>query len=85
MTPDEREEFIDAVGAVVAAAVASDRAAPYPPEHAKWVELAIKKQAQSVSLRQAIIEKSITGLVWAGIIGLGLMIREWLNMKGLKI
>ena len=85
MTPDEQEQFIDAISVAVAAAVATDKAAMYPPEHAQWVELAIKKQAQSIAFREAIIEKSITGLVWAGIVGIGLILREWLNAHGLKI
>ena len=85
MTPDEQEQFIDAVTAAVAAAVTADKATMYPPEHSQWVELAIKRQAQSIALRQAIIEKSITGLVWAGIVGLTLVVREWLNAHGLKI
>jgi hypothetical protein len=85
MTPDEQEQFINAVTAAVAAVVTADKATMYPPEHSQWVELAIKRQAQSIALRQAIIEKSITGLVWAGIVGLTLVIREWLNAHGLKI
>ena len=85
MTPDEQEQFINAVTAAVVAAVTADKATMYPPEHSQWVELAIKRQAQSIALRQAIIEKSITGLVWAGIVGLTLVIREWLNAHGLKI
>ena len=85
MTPDEQQQFIDAVTAAVAAVVTADKAMMYPPEHSQWVELAIKRQAQSIALRQAIIEKSITGLVWAGIVGLTLVIRDWLNAHGLKI
>ena len=82
MTPDEQEQLIDAISVAVAAAVATDKAMVYPPEHALWVELAIKKQAQSIAFREAIIEKSITGLVWAGIVGIGLILREWLNAHG---
>jgi hypothetical protein len=85
MTPDEQEQFIDAVAAAVAAAVAVDKATMYPPEHERWVELAIKKQAQSIAFRQSVIEKSLTGLIWAAVIGLGIILREWLNAHGLKI
>ena len=85
MTPDEQEQFIDAVSAAVAAAVATDKISHYPPEHQEWVELAIKKQHQTIAFRQAVIEKSVGGLVWAAIVGFLLIIREWLNLKGLKI
>jgi hypothetical protein len=65
--------------------MATDKTLVYPPQHAEWVELAIKKQAQSIAFRQAVIEKSTTALVWAGILGLGVMIKTWLNSVGLKI
>lgn len=85
MTPNEQEQLIDAISIAVATAVATDKAMVYPLEHAQWVELAIKKQAQSIAFRQSVIEKSLTGLVWAGIVGFGLIMREWLNAHGLKI
>lgn len=50
----------------------------------QWVRLAIKRQAQSINLRQAIVEKSLTGLVWAGIVGLGTVIYEYLKGHGWK-
>ena len=37
ITPDEQEQFINAVTAAVAAAVAADKATTYPPEHSQWV------------------------------------------------
>ena len=85
MTPNEQEQLIDAISIAVATAVATDKPSLYPPEHAQWVELAIKKQAQSIAFRQSVIEKSLTGLVWAGIVGIGLIMREWLNAHGLTI
>jgi hypothetical protein len=53
-------------------------------EERMWVKLAIKKEAQSISLRQAIIEKSLTGLVWAAIAGLGVVMFEYLKAHGWK-
>lgn len=51
-------------------------------EHA-WVKLAIKREAQMISFRQAVIEKTLIGLVWAGIVALGLVIREYAIAHGM--
>lgn len=51
-------------------------------EHA-WVKLAIRRQAQMISFRQAVIEKTLIGLVWAGILGLGLVLREYAIAHGI--
>ena len=40
-------------------------------EERQWVRLAIQSEAQSIKLRQAIIEKTTTALVWAVIVGFG--------------
>ena len=53
-------------------------------EERTWTKLAIQREAQSIKLRQAIIEKSLTGLVWLGIVGLGLMLKEWATNHGYK-
>lgn len=50
----------------------------------QWVRLAIKRQAQSIRLREAIVEKSLTGLVWAGIVGAGVVVMEYLKGHGWK-
>ena len=54
------------------------------PEQRQWVELAIQREAQSIRLRQAIIEKTLTGLVWAGVVGLGVIVMTWLESHGFK-
>lgn len=51
----------------------------------QWVRLAIKRQAQSIKLREAIVEKSITGLVWAGIVGAGTVVYEYLKGHGWRL
>ena len=50
----------------------------------RWVRLAIQRQEQSIRLRQAIIEKTLAGLIWAGILGLGAVVLEYLRAHGLK-
>lgn len=49
-----------------------------------WVRLAIKREAQSIALRQAIIEKSLAGLVWSAIVGFGVILFEYLKAHGWK-
>ena len=51
-------------------------------EHA-WVKLAIKREAQMIAFRSAVIEKTLMGLVWAGIVALGLVIREYAIAHGM--
>lgn len=63
-------------------AVAANSARQLTAEQCRWVELAIQREAQSIRLRQAIIEKSLAGLVWAAIVGLGAIVYEWLQAHG---
>ena len=49
-----------------------------------WVRLAIQREAQSIALRQAIIEKTLAGLIWAGLAALGLALLEWAKNHGYK-
>lgn len=53
-------------------------------EEQQWVRLAIAKEAQSIKLRQAIIEKSLAGLVWSAIVGLGFIFLDFLKSHGFK-
>lgn len=85
MNQQERQEFAEEVAVAIAKAMSKNPQTEYPPEHAQWVELAIKRQAQSIKLRDAIIEKSISGLIWMAILGLLLIIREWLNNHGVRV
>jgi hypothetical protein len=50
----------------------------------RWVRMAIKKEAQSIAFRNAVIEKSLGGLVWAGIAFAGYLMLEFLKAKGFK-
>ena len=44
------------------------------PEQRQWVELAIQREAQSIRLRQAIIEKTLSGLIWSGVVAVGYIV-----------
>jgi hypothetical protein len=44
---------------------------PLSPEEVHWVRMAIKAEAERASLRKAIIEKSLAGLAWMALAGIG--------------
>ena len=78
MTADERSELIaDLTAALKNSAHLSD-------EEQQWVRLAIKKEAQSIKLREAIIEKSLVGLVWMGLVGILYILKEFLFNHGIN-
>ena len=81
MTNDERDEFISAIAQAVAEKA---KPASLTDDEQRWVRMAIQREAQSIELRKAIIEKTLGGLVWAGLVGLGLILLEWLETHGYK-
>lgn len=52
-------------------------------EH-RWVQLAIKREVQVIAFRQSVIDKTLTGLVWSLILGLGVIVKEYLAAHGWK-
>lgn len=54
------------------------------PDEQNWVRLAIAREARREKLQQAIIEKSLTGLVWAAVVGLGYLFLDFLKNHGMK-
>lgn len=83
---DRHEEHISIViRAAVQEAVTEAVENRMPPEEErKWVQLAMKREARREALHNAIIEKSLTALVWAGIAGVGVILLEWLKLHGWK-
>lgn len=81
MTPEERREFIADIAAAVQlkAPVAS-----FNEDEVTALKLLIKKQEQSIALRKAIIEKSLSSLIWSGFIALGYIFIEWATAHGYK-
>ena len=82
MTPTERQEFIADIAAAIRVR-STDTS--LTDEEISYVRLAIQKESQSIKLRQAIIEKTLTGIVWLGIMGLGALVVSWLNQHGMKV
>jgi len=68
MSPDERQELIALVTTAVEAAVINNRLSP---DEIHWVRMAIQAEAERASLRKAIIEKSLAGLMWIAIVAAG--------------
>jgi hypothetical protein len=78
MNQSERAELIaDIAAAIKASSNLSD-------DEVRWVKLAIHKQEQSIKLRQAIIEKTLGGLVWAALAGLAYLLFDFAKNHGFK-
>ena len=75
MTPQERAEF----AADIAAAL-MERQAPIEvlsDDEIRVLKLLINRQEQSIALRQSIIEKSLTSLLVAAVMGVFVMASGW--------
>jgi hypothetical protein len=66
------EQLPDRIEGAVGRAMAASH--QLTAEQHQWVLLAIQREAQSIRLRQAIIEKTLAGLVWAAVVGLGVLV-----------
>lgn len=71
-----RETITQAVQSAMPKAMLTD------DEH-RWVQLAIKREVQQIAFRQAVIEKSSIALIWAGIVFLGIVAREYMVAHGM--
>jgi hypothetical protein len=82
MTPQERQDFIsDLTKAIQDASTGQELS----EQEQQWVRMAIQREAQSIALRRAIIEKSLGGLVWAGIVGLGYVLLDFARNHGIRL
>lgn len=81
MSPEERAQLI----AEIATAIGNSRSNELTEEERQWVRLAIAAEARKIKFRDAVIEKSLAGLVWAAILGIGYLILDFLRNHGLKV
>lgn len=81
MTPEERSELIADIVLALTAAPKKELTA----EELDWVRLAIAAEARKIKFRDAVIEKSLTGLVWSAILGFGYVLLDFLKSHGLKL
>jgi chorismate mutase len=79
MTPQERAEFIAELKAAM-----HQTPICLSEEEQQWVRMAIQREAQSIALRRAIIEKTLASLAWSAVVGLGLMFMSYLKDHGWK-
>ena len=79
MTPQERADFISDVAAAI-------QLLPpvLSPDEQRWVRMAIQREAEKAALRKAIIEKTLGGLVWSLIVGIGYLILDFFKNHGFK-
>ena len=54
-------------------------------EELRWVRLAIQVEAQRIRVRQAIIEKTLTGLVWMLLVALGYILLDYFQARGFNL
>lgn len=78
MSPEDRKELISEL-IIELKAVNS-----LTDDEQRWVRMAIEREAQSIALRKAIIEKTLTSLVWLFVVGLIAIFWEFLKEHGLK-
>lgn len=81
MTPEERAAF----AAEIASCLRPTASSNLTEEEQRWVRMAIQREAQSIELRRAIIEKSLGSLAWSAIVGLGLLVLDYLKNHGLRM
>ena len=81
MTKAERDELVAEIAAAVRTRAGDSG---LTDDEQRWVRMAIQREAQSIELRKAIIEKSLTGLVWMGIVGVGSIFLSWATAHGFK-
>lgn len=81
MTPEERQQLALEIAQIL-------QAAPKPQlseEELQWVRLAIEAESRKIKFRDAVIEKSLSGLVWSAIVGFGYILLDFLKNHGLKL
>lgn len=81
MTAEERAQLI----AEIAAAIGNARSNELTEEERQWVRLAIAAEARKIKFRDAVIEKTITGLIWSGVLGIGYVFLDFFRNHGLKL
>jgi hypothetical protein len=73
MNPEEKQQFIASIVEAIRHedAQRTDEDRKLTGEEKQWIRLAIKREAQKAEVRQAIIEKTLAGLVWSAVVGFG--------------
>lgn len=80
MTLEERQQLI----AEIAEALRHTKDKELSDEELQWVRLAIAAEARKIKFRDAVIEKSLSGLVWSAIVGFGYILLDFAKNHGAK-
>lgn len=81
MSPEDRAALV----AEIAVALQALPKKELNEDELQWVRLAIAAEARKIKFRDAVIEKSLTGLVWSGIVGIGYVLLDFLRTHGVKL
>lgn len=81
MSPEERAELI----AGIAIAIKNAQTEELTDDERQWVRLAIEAEARKIRFRDAVIEKSLAGLVWSGLVGAGYILLDFMKNHGFKL
>jgi hypothetical protein len=79
MNPEERAVLVSDIAAAIKALPAA-----LSDEEQRWVRLAIKKEAQAIVFRTAVIEKSLLGVIAMMCAGVIYIIADFLKNHGFK-
>lgn len=71
-----KEELLELVKDAVSSSVVVH---PLTTEEIHWVRLAIKAEVERAEFRKAVIQKTLAGLLWAGLVGIGVAIMHYLQ------
>jgi len=71
-----KEELLDIVKVAIKEAVDSN---PLSDEEVKWVRMAIENEAKRAEFRKAIIEKTLGGLAWSALCGVGYLALDFIQ------
>lgn len=77
----DREAFVSDI----VRALQESQPAALNEDELRWVRLAIQVEAQRLRLRQAIIEKTFTGLVWMFLVAAGYVLLDYFQARGLNL
>jgi 20S proteasome alpha/beta subunit len=71
-----KDELLDLVRSAIKEAVESN---PLSDEEIKWVRMAIENEAKRAEFHKAIIEKTLGGLAWSALCGVGYLALDFVQ------
>ncbi len=81
MSPEERAQLI----AEIAVAIGNSRTNELTVDERQCARLANVADARKLKYRDAVIEKTLAGLAWACVVGLGYILLDFARNHGLKL